>query len=143
MLTSQQDQLSIYMVSMLLLQHTIAIHYAAILIVDQSMSIWPNTQSSTSLFSLVRHQVMFRGRLADTPTSKPARKYAGIGLGMEGYGGTVHYKHDLFLSQATTYMASRQSEMICIWHCFECEMGLSPKSFKSIFSHDFRCFVHL
>ena len=43
-------------------------------------------------------------------------------------------------------------EGICIWHCFECEMGLSqhksPKSLKarersetSIFSHDLRCFV--
>ena len=39
MLTSQQDQLNIYMVPMPLLLHSIAIHYAAIRIVDQSMSI--------------------------------------------------------------------------------------------------------
>ena len=88
------------MVSSPLLQHSIAIHYAAIRIVDQSMSIWPNTQSSTGLFSLVRHQVMFHRRLVDTPTRKPTRKPPGLGICVEGYGGTVRYKHDLSPYQA-------------------------------------------
>ena len=52
MLTSQHDQVSIYMVLRLLLQHNIAIHYAVIRIVDQSMTIWPNTQSSIEISTL-------------------------------------------------------------------------------------------
>ena len=87
------------MASRLLLQHNIAIYYAVIRIVDQSMSIWPNTQSSTGLLLLVRHKVMFHRRLADAPTRKPTRKHPGLGICVEGYGRTVHYEHDLSPSQ--------------------------------------------
>ena len=88
------------MASRLLLQHNIAIHYAVIRVVDQSMSIWPNTQSSTGLLLLVRHIVMFHRRLADTPTRKPTRKHPGLDICVEGYSRTVHYKHDLSPPQA-------------------------------------------
>ena len=88
------------MASRLLLQHNIAIHYAVIRIVNQSLSIWPNTQSSTGLFLLVQHKVMFHRRLADTPTRNPTRKHPGIGICVEDYGRTVHYKHDVSPSQA-------------------------------------------
>ena len=65
---------------MLLLQHNIAIHYAVIRIVDQSMSILTKYNPV-----LVRHQVLFHRRLADTPTRKPTRKHPGLGLCVEGY----------------------------------------------------------
>ena len=87
-LGSQRDQLSIYMYvipRLLLQQHNIAIiHSAAIQIVDQSLSIVPNTQSSSSLFSLVLRLVMFHRRLTDTPTRKPMRIHPGLGLCEEG-----------------------------------------------------------
>ena len=54
--------------------------------------------------------------------------------------------YPLYLHRHTCKTPSRPRVMICIWHCFECEMGLFQQDRRRVLrlpiSHDKQCHMH-